>query len=137
MSEDELTVIFGDLTVVQLIVWVIAAGTFLVLVVKLWPALVKFVATMNALDDLPGKLTLVDEIHHEVRPNTGTSLNDSVRRVEAVQQQQSVQLNTQDERLIELAEKLTGLEKLMEDGDSELAARVDDMEATLNPGKGK
>lgn len=126
MSEEQLTRLFGDLTVVQLIVWVIAAVALLVLVVKLWPVITKFVATVNALSDLPEKLPKIDriekklvtiesqvkDIHHETHFNSGTSIKDATVRIE---------------------EKVDGLQKLMEDGDAELAERVDDLETTLNP----
>lgn len=128
MSEDQLRALMGDLSAVQLVLWILAAIAVIVFVVKMWPLISRFVATVNALADLPAKLALVDEIHHEVRPNTGTSLNDAVRRVEAVQRQQSIQLNEQDE-------KLAGLQDLMESGDADLGARVGDLEDTMHPKK--
>lgn len=128
MTESSLTTLFGDLTVVQAIVWFTAAAALIALVVKLWPVIKKFVATVDALADLPGKLALVDEIHHEVRPNTGSSLNDAVRRVEAEQHRQAKQLKEQ-------SEAIAGLQSLMEDGDAELSERVGDIEKTINPDK--
>ena len=83
MTREQLETLFGNITVVQCIAWLIAAGVLIALVAKLWPKLKRFVATVDALSDLPEKIALIDEIHHEVRPNTGTSLNDSVRRTEA------------------------------------------------------
>lgn len=128
MTDDQLRSLLGDLSAVQLVLWIIAAIAAVVFIVKMWPFLSRFVATINALADLPAKLALLDEVHHEVRPNTGTSLNDAVRRVEAVQHQQSIQLNEQDE-------KLAGLQELMESGDADLGARVGDLEDTMNPKK--
>jgi len=126
MSEDQLTRLFGDLTVVQLILGLVSASALIFFIVKLWPAIVKFVATVNALSDLPAKLALVDEIHHEVRPNTGTSMNDAMRRTEA----RVIALEAQ---VAEQSGKIDGLQVLMESGDSELAERVDDLENTLTP----
>ena len=83
MTSEQLETLFGNITVVQCIAWLIAAGVLIALVATLWPKLKRFVATIDALSALPEKIALIDEIHHEVRPNTGTSLNDSVRRTEA------------------------------------------------------
>ncbi|MFD5599168.1 hypothetical protein ACFWHR_03830 [Leucobacter sp. NPDC058333] len=129
MIEDQLELIFGNLTVVKAIIWAAAAIAFIAAVVKLWPAFTKFVATVNALSALPAKLKLLDEIHHEVRPNTGTSMNDALQRVEAEQQRQASQLNGQDE-------KLSGLQHLMESGDADLSSRVSNIEDTIDPRKG-
>lgn len=125
MTEDSLTVLFGDLTVVQAGIWCAALMALLVFVVKAWPKIRAFFATIDALTVLPAKLKLLDEIHHEVKPNTGTSLNDAVRRVEAEQQRQAAALQGQ-------SEKLDGLHNLMESADAELAERVDGLEDTLN-----
>ena len=83
MTEEQVTLLFGDVTFAQVLLWLFAAAALLWLAVRAWPWLVRFVTLVNALGDLPAKLALVDEIHHEVKPNTGTSLNDAVRRVEA------------------------------------------------------
>ncbi|UOQ60396.1 hypothetical protein MUN76_15410 [Leucobacter rhizosphaerae] len=139
MSEDQLARVFGDVTIVQGVLWLVALGALWAIAAKFdwWGRLKRFIATIDALAVLPAKLALLDEIHHEVRPNTGTSLNDAVRRVEAVQQQQTIQLNQQDMKLEEQSEKLTGLQELMESGDAELNTRVSDIENTMNPGRDK
>lgn len=60
---------------------------------KVWPVLSRFVKTMDALNDLPQFMvttarTLADQdvkieqIHHEVNYNNGSSVKDSVARVE-------------------------------------------------------
>lgn len=113
----------------RLILWVAAAASFMFLIIRLWPIVVKFVNTVNALNDLPTKLALLDDIHHEVRPNTGTSMNDAIRRTEA-------RVQTLEARLTEQSEKIDGLQELMEAGDTELAERVNDLENTLTPRKG-
>lgn len=113
----------------RLILWVAAAASFMFLIIRLWPIVVKFVNTVNALNDLPAKLALLDDIHHEVRPNTGTSMNDAIRRTEA-------RVQTLEARLTEQSEKIDGLQELMEAGDTELAERVNDLENTLTPRKG-
>lgn len=125
MTEDSLKTLFGDLTVVQFGVWLAALILLLVVIVRAWPKIRAFFETIDALTVLPAKLKLLDEIHHEVMPNTGTSLNDAVRRVEAEQKLQSAKLVCQ-------SEKLDGLHSLMESADAELSERVDGLEDTLN-----
>lgn len=127
-AEDAMTLIFGDIKLAQAILWCSAAVIVLVLIVRAWPKFRAFFATIDALTVLPGKLKLLDEIHHEVRPNTGSSLNDAIRRVEREQSRQAVQLNDQ-------SEAIAGLQSLMENGDAELSERVEDIEKTINPEK--
>ena len=128
MTETSLTTLFGGTTVVQALLWLLAAGALLFLVVKVWPKIRAFVATVDALAVLPAKLQLLDEIHHEVKPNTGTSLNDSVRRTEAG-------LEKQAETIAEISAQVAGLQLLMESGDEALNARVDELEDTLTTRK--
>jgi len=82
--------------------WVLAAAGLLALVVgviqfirKGWPVLSRFVATINALSDLPEYITeskrVLDEqndslaaIKHEVEYNNGSSVKDAIARVETV-----------------------------------------------------
>ncbi|MBO1805829.1 hypothetical protein [Leucobacter ruminantium] len=137
MTEDQLARLLGDLTAVQLVLLVGAVVALIILIVKVWPLVRRFVATIDALADLPAKMRLLDEIHHEVRPNTGTSMNDALRRVEAEQIRQAEELADQSAKLDTQSEQIAGLQKLMEDGDSELSERVTDIEQTLNPRKEK
>lgn len=123
MTEDQLRALVGDISAVQLVLWILALIALVLFVVKMWPLVTKFVATVNALADLPAKLAKIDtiethvkEIHHETHFNSGTSIKDATVRIE---------------------EKVDGLQALMEAGDTELAERVDDLENTMNPGKDK
>ena len=137
MSREQIETMFGETTVAQLVFWLLAAAAFIVLCFKLWPVVTKFVATVNALDKLPQKLALVDEIHHEVRPNTGTSLNDSVRRTEAAVAVLRTEVEAIKRTVSDQTDQINGLQELMEAGDSELAERVSDIESTVNPERGK
>lgn len=118
MSEDQLVLMFGDLTIVQAVMWCSSAAALLFALYKLWPIVVKFVETVNALSDLPAKLekidsidTQVQDIHHETHFNSGTSIKDAMLRVE---------------------NKVDELHAAMVAGDSALTDRVDELEGTLN-----
>lgn len=92
------TDIFGDLTIAQAMLWIAAAGALVTLVVKLWQPLKAFSDFLDDVKGEPGRPgvparpglmervgsieTSLSEVRHEVLPNTGTSLNDSVRRTE-------------------------------------------------------
>jgi hypothetical protein len=92
------TDIFGDLTIAQAMLWIAAAGALITLVVKLWKPLKAFSDFLDDVKGEPGRPgvparpglmervssieTSLSEVRHEVLPNTGTSLNDSVRRTE-------------------------------------------------------
>ena len=137
MSEETLTRLFNSETAVQAILWLAALSVLLGFVVKLWPVVSKFVATVNALSDLPEKLRLLDEVHHEVRPNTGTSLNDSVRRTERRVAEIDSRLGRVEGQMDAQSEQIDGLQSLMESADAEIAERVDDLENTVNPRREK
>jgi hypothetical protein len=80
--------------------WVVGALAIMALLAgiygfsrKLWPVLRKFVRTIESLDDLPQFMVTtaatlhdqdkkIDEIHHEVQFNNGSSVKDAVTRVE-------------------------------------------------------
>lgn len=92
------TDIFGDLTIAQAMLWIAAAGALITLVVKLWKPLKAFSDFLDDVKGEPGRPGVparpglmervssiessLSEVRHEVLPNTGTSLNDSVRRTE-------------------------------------------------------
>lgn len=85
---------------VALAIILAALGALIVFIRKTWPILTRFVATMNSLADLPQFMittarTLADqdegavirdkkieEIHHEVQYNNGSSVKDAIARVE-------------------------------------------------------
>ena len=128
MSEDQLTTLFGDVTVVQAVLWIMAACVFVFLVWKLWPVVRKFVDTVDALGDLPEKLQLLERIDHELHPNSGLSLRDSMDRTEKA----VVEIQEQVTEHIEwsLAQVASG-----EQQTQAIEDRFDAIETTLNPGK--
>lgn len=93
--------LFGDITVVQAITWILALVAFALLALRGWKLLG---ALKDFLDDVKGEparpgvparaglMERVQRIEHEVLPNTGTSLNDAVRRTDeaVVRLEQSV-----------------------------------------------
>ena len=90
----------GNLTLIQVVFWLIAVISLIALVIKLWPAVSKFVQIINATAGLPKVIQdtearrvlddsrhedltqKVSEIHHEVHYNNGTSVKDGIRRIE-------------------------------------------------------
>lgn len=84
ITEEQLNLLFGDLRVAQVIVWLVALGALFAIVAANWKRIKYTFQIADALIALPDTMALVHEIHHEVKPNTGTSLNDSQRRTEAI-----------------------------------------------------
>lgn len=84
---------WNNVSVLQLAGWILgmfAVGAFLY---KAWPVITRFVTTINALGDLPRFMVAtsatlhdqdekIEQIHHEVNYNNGSSVKDAVRRVE-------------------------------------------------------
>ena len=92
--------LFGQMTVVQAIFWILAIVALIGAVVKLWKPMNQFTAIINATVGLPAYIARADArgvtmdekikeiedkingIHHEVNYNNGTSVKDAVDRVE-------------------------------------------------------
>jgi hypothetical protein len=81
--------LFGDTSLVQAVLWVVAAVALIALIIKLWPFIKNAVAIVDALVTLPAVLgrlasveAKVDGIHHETHKNDGSSIKDAVGRVE-------------------------------------------------------
>jgi len=81
-----LTFLLADTSALQLVFWVVAIFALIAVFVKLWPALSQFVTIMNAVTGLPQFIERtdqrIDEIHHEVHYNDGSSAKDAIKRVE-------------------------------------------------------
>ncbi len=65
---------------------VVATGLFFGTLAKVWPAISKFVHTVDIIVSLPTNLAEIheklDRVEHEVMTNSGSSLKDAVRRIE-------------------------------------------------------
>ena len=81
------TALFGNASVAQVLIWVTAVIVLIVLLVRLFPAVRRFVHTMDALGDLPGALEKLDHIQEELkvlaelRPNHGGSIRDHITKI--------------------------------------------------------
>lgn len=81
--------VLGEMPVLQAVLWLVAVGLFIGLVVKMWPYLWNSVQIVNALlklpaiaAQLPQLAQQVKDIHHETHRNDGSSLKDAVSRIE-------------------------------------------------------
>jgi len=81
--------LLGDLTVVQVVLWMLFFTLIIGLIVKAWPfikGLVAFVGVVPILLTLPKFMEdvnkKIEEIHHEVHFNDGSSAKDGILRVE-------------------------------------------------------
>lgn len=66
----------------QAVGWVVGAFVVLTFIVKAWPFIRNFFLILDALIRLPEVIEKVDEIHHEVHFNNGSSVKDAVIRIE-------------------------------------------------------
>lgn len=89
-----LTFLLADSSTLQVVFWIVAIGSLIALIVKLWPAIGKFVKIVDATAGLPAYIKRADarhedlalkvsEIHHEVHFNNGTSVKDAAVRTES------------------------------------------------------
>jgi len=87
----EIQAVFEAFSAWQALVWIAAAIAAVVGIRKAWPAISRFVATINALGELPefiaktnktlqAQNALLATIKHEVLPNSGGSMRDAVDR---------------------------------------------------------
>lgn len=74
--------LWNSISVAQAAVWVLGGFAVLVFVVKAWPFIRNTFRILDALVRLPEVVEKVDEIHHEVHYNNGSSVKDAVKRVE-------------------------------------------------------
>lgn len=95
---------FESINLLQIILGIAAVTAIVTAIVKAWPWLKKVVRLVDALADLPDFIVTtkdfivttkdfitradqrIDEIHHEVRYNNGTSVKDAQKRTEAAVQ---------------------------------------------------
>lgn len=64
------------------ILWVLLIGAAIMLLIKSWPLISNSVQIVDALVKLPDLAEKVDSIHHETHNNDGSSIKDSVDRIE-------------------------------------------------------
>lgn len=74
--------LLGDLTAVQFVLWIVAVGVVIALLIKLWPFIRNAVAIVDALVQLPAMKAQIDSIHHETHTNNGSSIKDATSRIE-------------------------------------------------------
>lgn len=130
ISEKDLTLLFGDLRVVQAALWlllILAIGGF---IIKNWSRIRQTFRIIDALIALPAAMAKIDEVHHEVKPNTGTSLNDSQRRTEAKVVKLVEQVSTIEEEFSKF--KTASIEI-----DGELRKAIADIEDTIEVPHGR
>lgn len=82
-----LNAVFGNVTVVQAVLWLCGIIVIIIFLRKSWPAFRRFVRTVDALGELPDSLAKLDTIEEklavldELRPNHGGSIRDRVGKI--------------------------------------------------------
>lgn len=71
-----------SVSVWQAALWIVGAFVALTFIVKAWPFIRNTFRILDALVRLPDVIEKVDQIHHEVHFNNGSSVKDAVMRVE-------------------------------------------------------
>lgn len=75
-----------SVSVFQAAAWVIGILAIIAFFVKGWPKIRAFVRLVDALGELPQFMvdtkTKIDDIHHEVHYNNGSSVKDAIARLE-------------------------------------------------------
>lgn len=83
MSEDQLTLLFGDLTVVQATLWIMAfialLSAFILAIAWVWPKISAFVASVNLLISLGTRLTGIEGTLEKVRAQVENSHKSNLR----------------------------------------------------------
>lgn len=74
--------LFEGVSAVDFLLWVGGIIGVVVVLVKVWPFVSNAVDIVDALVKLPDLAHKVDEIHHEVHYNNGSSVKDAVTRIE-------------------------------------------------------
>lgn len=66
----------------DVLIWLTFIGLVITFIIKTWPFLSRFTDIINSLIVLPELRDKVDAIHHETHNNDGSSIKDSVDRIE-------------------------------------------------------
>lgn len=151
MTEEHLTTLFGDVTVVQVILWLIAAGLLIALIAKIWPSLTKLATSINLLLQLGAKLAGMDakleRVRAQVENSHSTNLRDELDADRKRQQEQHSEVvslvrgvqkdvGRLDQRDIDRGRQIEAIDTKL-DGHIEWSRgqkdRIDDIEDTLNP----
>lgn len=78
--------LFGDLLAAQVAAWIVAFALVIVLITKVWPWVRRLVRLVDALQELPEYMERttkkIDQIHHEVNYNNGSSVKDAIARLD-------------------------------------------------------
>jgi hypothetical protein len=122
-----------------------ALGSIILLFRKLWPALTLFVRTVNALGDLPQFMSTtahtladqdqkIEEIHHEVQFNNGSSVKDAITRMETTVSANTKRLQTMQGNQRRIERGVKGL-YTREEIDAKNAAFSDELERTRPPAR--
>lgn len=111
MTEDQLTRLFGDATIVQGALWILAIIALVVLIVKLWPALSNAVTLINLLARLAVRLDVIESKLEAVREQVQNSHETNLRE-------------EQDERHEEVVKRLDRLDGRL-DGTARDIGRLD------------
>lgn len=118
MNEDHLTTLFGDLTLVQALLWFSAAfavfGAFVGAIVLLWKKISAFVGAVNTLVGLQVRLKAIDE-----KLDKMPGLESTLERVRAQVENDHrhpdgtpiIMRDEQDQRHAEIMTSMTGLQK--------------------------
>lgn len=73
---------WDSVSVAQAAIWIVGGLAVLTFVVKAWPFIRNTFRILDSLVRLPDVIEKVDEIHHEVHFNNGSSVKDAVIRIE-------------------------------------------------------
>ena len=74
--------LFDGISAADFLLWTGVIFAAVVAIVKVWPFISNAVDIVDALVKLPDLAKKVDEIHHEVHYNNGSSVKDAVTRIE-------------------------------------------------------
>lgn len=162
MTEDHLITLFGDVTVVRAVTWLIALTVLAAVLIKVWPVLTRFVSSINLLFQLADKLDCIDSklerVRAQVENSHDTNLRDELdadrqaashRHTEVMDRISGVQkdVGRLDTREIELGREIRDARQDIGSVRADLTAhvewsrgqedRIDGLEDTLNPPKEK
>lgn len=158
MTEEQLTRIFGDITLVQALLWFFASCAFLGVLWWAWPKLAAAVRTLDMIAGLTGRLASVDDklerVRAQVENSHSTNLRDDLdrdrkaaekRHEEVLEEMRGMKkdIGRIDTREIDLGRELRDTRNEVGSVRRELTEhiewsraqedRIDNLETTLNP----
>lgn len=131
-SWEALQAFLGGINLLDALIFCGAIVLLFVGITKIWPVVKNMVSMVDTLQVLPEMKSKLDQVHHEVFPNSGKSLRDELNRNSEVTRQIDAKINGLHRRVEPFTGELQVVKKKIEHTESTLEAHIEEANDVLN-----